>query len=179
MNRIIYRQSVASAILGIVLFSATIVISLYYGISRNDLLILCFLGRFFTVMLGLLILALKDRSPKVILDDEGIGAKEWGWIRLNWVDIHDVKVISIPRGGVSITLEPKDDAKYLAGLSRGQRVARQINKRFYGQPFSFLPTALDASTERIYAEIKRHLRLTVRKNTMSIDGRIAVRAIEL
>ncbi|MBK8048834.1 MAG: hypothetical protein IPK16_17970 [Anaerolineales bacterium] len=98
-------------------------------------------------------MALKDRSPKVILDDEGSGKRKRDKTQL--ADIHDSKGHLHSRGG-EYHLEPKDDAKYLAGLSR-QRVARQINKRFYGQPFSFLPTALGASTERIYAGIKRHL----------------------
>lgn len=90
----------------------------------------------------------------MILDREGISAREWGWIKIRWEDIRDVNVIGT---GTTVPLAVRDTDKYTAQLASFDRLGRQVSRRFNGEPFSFNSTALAASNGQIMADIRTYM----------------------
>lgn len=79
----------------------------------------------------------------------------------------DVKVISQPHTGTTITLAVKDADKCTAKLTDIDRLGRQVSRCFSGEPFSFNSTALAASNAQIVADIRTHIEAA--KNVTEID----------
>ena len=151
-----YRLSKSTVIIAIPVLLATVGLGVY-SLLHGQLFLGCLIPFGVALLIVAVIYGLRDNAPRVVLDSEGISAREWGWIKIRWEDIHDVKVISQPHTGTTITLAVKDADKYTSQLSGFDRLGRQVSKRFSGEPFSFNSTALAASNGQIVADIHRYI----------------------
>jgi hypothetical protein len=129
------------------------------GLMRGERVLACLLP--FGVVL--LLLAIRygviDNAPRVIMDDDGISAREWGWVKISWHDIRDASSVGMQRTGTAIVLAVNDEARYAAQLIDPYRLASQINKTFTGGTFSFNSTALNASNYEIICEIRQRIQV--------------------
>ena len=119
---------------------------------------------------GLILLifyGLMDNKPRVVIDEDGISARDWGGIKLLWTDIQDVKVVNLPRQITNITLELYDKNKYLQQLSGDERFSKRVSKWFNEGEFSFNVDALDVPTTQIYTEIKQRIDQAAKENVRS------------
>ncbi len=156
MERKLYRRSLAYTITGIVTFTFMIVVGAWgmvRGITELGCMVLMGIA-FFVVSV---VYGLFDTRPRVILDSQGISAREWGGFKILWSDIKDVKVISMPRAGNSIALELHNREEYIERLSQDEFFARKMSKWFTKAEFSFLSNSLEGSTNQIYQEIKSRI----------------------
>jgi hypothetical protein len=128
-----------------------------YGVIKGNTVIGCLLPFGILLFVALFIWGLRDNEPRVILDSEGISARDWGWVKIRWADIHDVKVVGVVRTGTTVVLDVSQPEQYTAALSESQRSARRINGVFAGFPFGFNTTMLNVPNEQIVAEIRRHI----------------------
>ena len=157
MTREVYRRSLTYSIIGVVASLLAFTVGIV-SLRRGEMFIGCLLPIFSVILLGMVFTGLKDNRPRVILDVDGISAREWGGVKILWSDIRNAKIVSLPRIGSSISLELYDEAKYLAQLTEDERFARKMSKWFKDAPFSFMTTSLDASTSKIYESIMRHVK---------------------
>lgn len=152
---LVYRRSISALTIAIPVVLATIGLGVY-GLLRGHVLLGCLIPFGGALLTGAVIYGLLDNAPRVILDREGISAREWGWIKIRWEDIRDVNVIG-SRTGTTVTLAVRDTDKYTAQLASFDRLGRQVSRRFNGEPFSFNSTALAASNGQIMADIRTYM----------------------
>lgn len=156
MTKRVYRRSLTSVFMGLIVF----IIAFFVGLAEwshgktamGCMALMSAFGLVFMVFYGLM-----SNKPRVVIDEEGICAQDWGAIKILWTDIHNVKIISLPKLGSSITLELADKNKYMHRLSEDERFARKMSKWFNDAEFSFISNSLDAPTVKIYEEIKHHI----------------------
>ena len=91
-----------------------------------------------------------DKSPRIIIDDEGITASDLGTGKILWADVQNANLVSIPRGGYVITLELYNATKY----------SSQINDLFGLKAFTIRIEGLDTPPRIIYNEIVKHINPT-------------------
>ena len=161
-----YRLSKSAVIIAIPVLLAIVGLGVY-GLLHGQLFLGCLIPFGVALLIVTVIYGLLDNAPRVRLDSEGISAREWGWIKIRWEDIRDVKVISQPHTGTMITLAVKDADKYTAKLTDIDRLGRQVSRCFSGEPFSFDSTALATSNSQIVADIHRYIEAA--KNVTGID----------
>jgi hypothetical protein len=166
MNKKVYRRSLTYALIGIVVlaiaflvgtvawFNGKVAMGCMASMSAFGLILLIFYG-------------LMDNKPRVVIDEDGISARDWGGIKLLWTDIQDVKVVNLPRQITNITLELYDKNKYLQQLSGDERFSKRVSKWFNEGEFSFNVDALDVPTTQIYTEIKQRIDQAAKENVRS------------
>lgn len=94
-----------------------------------------------------------DRSPRVIIDDEGIFATEWQGKKILWSDIKSSNVRHYPRVGRIITFELHDEAKYIEEEADNTNLSYQVNRTFGFTAFCIYVEGLDVSPTIIHKEI--------------------------
>jgi hypothetical protein len=152
----VYRRSLSYALVGVVASIAMFLLGLV-SLYRGELSMGCIIIPMSIIFLFLLFSGLKDNEPRVVLDEEGITAREWGWVKILWVDVGDVRIVTIPRAGNSINLELIDEEKYVAQLTDTVLQRKKADKRFGLTIFSFMATSLNGSSDQIFLEIKQNL----------------------
>lgn len=164
MNKKVYRRSLTYVFMGIVvLATAFLVGTVEWFNGKAAMGCMASMSAFGLVLL--VFYGLMDNKPRVVIDEDGISARDWGGIKILWTDIQDVKIMNLPRQINNITLELYDKNKYLQQVSGDERFARKVSKWFNDGEFSFNVDALDAPTTQIYTEIKQHI-------TQALEGNV-------
>ena len=94
----------------------------------------------------------RDRDPRIIIDDEGISATEWKGKKILWIDIKSSNVMRYPRAGRIITFELYDESKYIEEADSAN-MSYQVNRTFGFTALSIYAEGLDASPTTIHQEI--------------------------
>lgn len=152
MNKKVIRRSAMYNIGGIVIFSIIFI----FGVSRlchGDLL-----GGIIAPVGAILIFTLffngvMDNKPRIIIDDEGITARELPNTKLLWADIRHVDINGLPRVGRILTFDLYDEVKYASQFSDDQHFNKKVNHLFGLSTFSIIVEGLDTSPSKIHEEI--------------------------
>lgn len=148
----IVRKSVTHNGLLILAFSTLI----FFGIN---LLVRGISSGWLMIITGIVFIAVtyvkgvNDRSPRVIIDDEGIFATEWQGKKILWSDIKSSNVRRYPRVGRIITFELYDEAKYIEEGADNTNLSYRVNRTFGFTAFSIYAEGLDVSPTIIHKEI--------------------------
>jgi len=142
--------------MGVIVFVFMIFVGIS-GIFRGNTELGCMVPMGIIFLIIAIVYGLFDTKPRVILDSQGISARDWGGIKILWADIRDVYIVSIPLAGNSIAVELYDKEKYIKRISQNEYFARKMNKWFTNAEFSFLSNSLNGSTNQIYQEVQARI----------------------
>lgn len=154
----IIRRSITYGVVSSVILSVLIFWGIYQ-LSRGDslgmILVLVGIVLVTTTYVG----GIKNKTPRVIMDNEGISATEFHVNKIYWKDVKAVKMIRYPHAGRIITFELFDESKYMENSSSAQDHTTSFNlNRLLGLTrFCIMVEGLDMPARRIYQEITAHI----------------------